>query len=314
MRPGQDQCVELLRGLIAAHPASAHPGAARPVSRPDLRPVQVGLIGRGIQLSRTPSMHEREAARLGLDYSYILVDFDQLGLSDAALPGILAAGAALDFQGFNITLPFKQQVIPLLDRLWPEAAAIGAVNTVVYESGRTAGHNTDCWGFAEGFRMGLADVPRRQVVQFGAGGAGAAVAHALMELGVEYLDIVDSDHARAQALSGRLRESWGERVRATDRIAEALAWTDGIVNTTPVGMAKFPGLPFPAERLRPNHWVAEIIYFPEETELLRRARALGCRTLAGTGMAIGQAVRAFELFTGLKPDMACMAGHFEAAA
>ena len=305
MRQQDNDCAELLQGLLAAHPRPA---------RPALRSVRVGLIGRGIQLSRTPLMHEREAARLGLDYSYILVDFDQLHLPDAALPAILSAGAALDFQGFNVTLPFKQQVMPLLDSLAPEAASIGAVNTVVYGANGTTGHNTDSWGFAESFRAGLADAPRRQVVQFGAGGAGAAVAQALMECGAEYLDIIDSDQARAQTLAGRMQESWGERVRASDKVAEALAWTDGIVNTTPVGMAKFPGLPFPAERLRPNHWVAEIIYFPEETELLRRARALGCRTLAGTGMAIGQAVRAFELFTGLKSDMASMAGHFEAAA
>jgi shikimate dehydrogenase len=103
-------------------------------------------------------------------------------------------------------------------------------------------------------------------------------------------------------------------VQASTNIADALAWTDGIVNTTPVGMAKYPGMPFPAEYLRRQHWVAEIIYFPEETELLRMAAALGCRTLAGTGMAIGQAVRAFELFTGRKSDMAAMAGHFTAAA
>lgn len=305
MRHPRQASLDLLRQAVAARPRS---GKAVGPS------IQVGLIGRAIQLSRTPLMHEREAARLGLEYSYILADFDQFGLPDEALPEILAAGAALGFQGFNVTLPFKQQVMPLLDALAPEAAAIGAVNTVVYENGRTTGHNTDCWGFAESFRAGLADVPRRQVVQFGAGGAGAAVAQALMQCGAEYLEIIDSDAARAHALVGRLRASWGDRVRASDRIAEALAWADGIVNTTPVGMAKFPGLPFPAERLRPSHWVAEIIYFPEETELLRRARALGCRTLAGTGMAIGQAVRAFELFTGVKPDMAAMAGHFQAAA
>ncbi len=304
---------EVLRGLLAARPR-----AARPAAHPGRPAVQVGLLGRGIQLSRTPLMHEREAARFGLAYAYILVDFDQLGLPDAALGGILAAGAALGFQGFNVTLPFKQQVMPLLDALAPEAAAIGAVNTVVYGAAGTTGHNTDCWGFAESFRAGLADVPRRQVVQFGAGGAGAAVAQALLQCGAEHLVLIDSDPARAEALAGRLRNSWGGRIRAGGGPAEnqekLLAACDGIVNTTPVGMAKFPGLPFPAECLRPGHWVAEIIYFPEETELLRRARALGCRTLPGTGMAIGQAVRAFELFTGLKSDMASMAGHFEAAA
>ena len=302
MRREHDTCVTALRGVVTAHPLAAR------------ATVLVGLIGRGIQLSRTPMMHEREAARLGLTCAYILIDFDALQLPDAALPGILSAGAALGFQGFNVTHPFKQQIMPRLDALSPEAAAIGAVNTVVYEAGRTTGHNTDCWGFAESFRAGLPDVPLRQVVQFGAGGAGAAVAYALMQLGAGQLDIVDTDPARAQALAAHMNKDWGDRVRATDKVADVLGWTDGIVNTTPVGMAKYPGMPFPAEHLRPHHWVAEIIYFPEETEMLRVARGLGCRTLAGTGMAIGQAVRAFELFTGRKSDMAAMAGHFAAAA
>lgn len=304
MHTGHETCEDLLRRVLSDHPKSAHNG----------RPVLVGLIGRAIQLSRTPKMHEREAARLGLACSYLLVDFDQLGLEDEALPQILSAGAALGFQGFNVTHPFKQQIISHLDALSPEAAAIGAVNTVVYSEGRMTGYNTDSWGFSESFRAGLADVPLRQVVQFGAGGAGAAVAYALMQLGVDRLYLVDNAHTRAQTLAERMRHDWGDCVQATDRVAEALAWADGIVNTTPVGMAKYPGIPFPAERLRPNHWVADIIYFPEETELLRTARGLGCRILPGTGMAIGQAVRAFELFTGKKSDMASMACHFEAAA
>lgn len=306
----RDTCIQALQTLVATH--------APRIQAQQASSVLVGLIGRGIQQSRTPMMHEREAARLGLDCAYILVDFDALGLPDAALPEILAAGAALGFQGFNVTHPFKQQILPLLGTLSPEAAAIGAVNTVVYDragaDAATTGHNTDCWGFAESFRAGLTGVALRQVVQFGAGGAGAAVAYALMQLGVTRLDIVDTDPARAQALAAQMRHDWGDGVQATVRVAEAMGWTDGVVNTTPVGMAKYPGMPFPAELLRRHHWVAEIIYFPQETELLRVARGLGCRTLAGTGMAIGQAVRAFELFTGRKSDMAAMASHFAAAA
>lgn len=306
----RDTCIQALQTLVATH--------APRIQAQQASSVLVGLIGRGIQQSRTPMMHEREAARLGLDCAYILVDFDALGLPDAALPEILAAGAALGFQGFNVTHPFKQQILPLLGTLSPEAAAIGAVNTVVYDragaDAATTGHNTDCWGFAESFRAGLTGVALRQVVQFGAGGAGAAVAYALMQLGVTRLDIVDTDPARAQALAAQMRHDWGDGVQATVRVAEAMGWTDGVVNTTPVGMAKYPGMPFPAELLRRHHWVAEIIYFPQETELLRVARSLGCRTLAGTGMAIGQAVRAFELFTGRKSDMAAMASHFAAAA
>ena len=303
-----DTCMDKLRAVMAAR---------RDLAPPEQRggQVLVGLIGRGIQLSRTPAMHEREAARFGLGYAYLLVDFDQLGLKDDALPGILSAGAALGFQGFNVTHPFKQQVIPLLDSLAPEAAAIGAVNTVVYESGHTTGHNTDCWGFAESFRQGLNGVALQQVVQFGAGGAGAAVAHALLQLGAENLTLIDTDPARAETLAAHLRQEWRSvRIRATTDVAAALSAADGIVNTTPVGMAKYPGMAVPAELLQHRHWVAEIIYFPEDTELLRVARGRGCRTLAGTGMAIGQAVRAFELFTGRKSDMAAMAGHFAAAA
>lgn len=297
-------CLDRLRQRVGEHPL---PEMGR-------NGLLVGLIGRGIHLSRTPMMHEREAKRLGLPYRYLLVDFDRLDLPDDALAGILAAGSTLGFQGFNVTHPFKQRIIAHLDELVPEAAAIGAVNTVVYAGGRRIGHNTDAWGFAESFRQGLGDVALRQVVQFGAGGAGAAIAYALMQLGAGYLDIVDSDPHRAEVLAARMRAHWGERIRATERVDEALSRTDGIVNTTPVGMAKYPGLPFPAELIARHHWVAEIVYFPEETELLRKARELGCRTLAGTGMAIGQAVRAFELFTGRKTDMAAMANHFAAAA
>ena len=294
----------MLQGVIAAHPAATPAGPS----------LLVGLLGRGIQASRTPAMHEREAARHGLGCRYVLVDFDRLGLADGALQAVLSAGAEIGFQAFNVTHPFKQRIIPYLDSLAPEAAAIAAVNTVVYAGGRTTGHNTDSWGFAESFRGGLAGAPLGKVVQFGAGGAGAAVAHALMELGVADLAVVDREADRAEALAAHLRGAWGDRLRATGDVEGALAAADGIVNTTPVGMAKYPGVPFPAERLEARHWVAEIIYFPEETELLRRARAKGCRTLAGTGMAIGQAVRAFELFTGRKPDMQAMASHFGAAA
>lgn len=302
-----ETCLTLLQAAIAARPAAA------PSSPAD--GVLIGLIGRGIQSSRSPAMHEREAARLGLRCAYVLADFDRFGLADDALPALLSAGAAAGFQGFNVTHPFKQQVIPHLDALAPEAAAIGAVNTVVYAGGRTMGHNTDSWGFAESFRSGLPGAALGRVVQFGAGGAGAAVAHALLDCGVGELALVDSDPARAHALAARLQAAWsGRHIRVADSVAAALAAADGIVNTTPVGMAKYPGMPFAAELLQGRQWVAEIIYFPEETELLRVARAAGCRTLAGTGMAVGQAVRAFELFTGRKSDMAAMAGHFAAAA
>ncbi|MGE8459260.1 MAG: shikimate dehydrogenase, partial [Pseudomonas alloputida] len=177
--------------------------------------------------------------------------------------------------------------------------------------GKRVGHNTDCLGFAEGLRRGLPDVARRQVVQMGAGGAGSAVAHALLGEGVEQLVLFEVDAARAQALVDNLNGHFGagRAVLGTD-LAAAVAKADGLVNTTPVGMAKLPGTPLPVELLHAGLWVAEIIYFPLETELLRAARALGCRTLDGSNMAVFQAVKAFELFSGRQADAARMQAHF----
>lgn len=273
----------------------------------------IGLVGRGIQSSRTPRMHELEGARLGLLYKYVLVDFDQFGLPDPALGTILRSARARGFAGLNVTHPFKQAVIAHLDALTPEAEAIGAVNTIVFGGSGAIGHNTDSWGFAESFREGMAGAPLQRVVQFGAGGAGAAVAYALMELGASELSVIDTDGARATALCVALARRFPGRIRAEADPAKGLRNADGLVNATPVGMAKYPGLPFPASLLTRRHWVAEIVYFPVETELLARARALGCLTLPGTGMAIYQAVRAFELFTGKAPDRRAMAAHFGAA-
>jgi shikimate dehydrogenase len=274
--------------------------------------VLVGLVGTGIQASRTPKLHEQEGAEQGLRYVYKLIDLETLGLDAAALSDILTAAQRFGFAGLNITHPCKQAVIPLLDELSPDAAALGAVNTVVLKDGRRVGHNTDWWGFAESFRRELSGVRIDRVVQFGAGGAGAAVAHALLNSGASEVRIFDTDEARAQNLATSLCGRFGERrALAGTSVHEAMAAADGMVNTTPLGMAKYPGMAVPADLLRPDLWVADIVYFPLETELLRKARARGCRTMPGGGMAVFQAVGAFRLFTGLEPDVERMLRHFE---
>ncbi|MCU7239515.1 MULTISPECIES: shikimate dehydrogenase [Pseudomonas] len=273
--------------------------------------ILAGLIGRGIQASRTPALHEHEGDAQALRYLYRLIDADQLGLDDSALPALLDAAERTGFTGLNITFPFKQAILPLLDELSDEARGIGAVNTVVLREGRRVGHNTDCLGFAEGLRRGLPGVALRQVVQLGAGGAGAAVAHALLAEGVERLQLFEVDQARARALVDNLTQRFGAgRAVLGEDLASAVADADGLVNTTPVGMAKLPGTPLPPTLLHPRLWVAEIIYFPLETELLRHARALGCRTLDGGTMAVFQAVKAFELFSGRPADAERMQAHF----
>ncbi|AXK53960.1 MULTISPECIES: shikimate dehydrogenase [Pseudomonas] len=273
--------------------------------------VLAGLIGAGIQASRTPALHEHEGDAQRLRYLYRLIDLDQLGLDSSALPDLLSAAERMNFTGLNITFPCKQSILPLLDELSPEARGIGAVNTVVLKDGKRVGHNTDCLGFAEGFRRGLQGVARRHVVQMGAGGAGAAVAHALLSEGVEQLSIFDVENQRAQSLADNLNQHFGAgRAKAGTDLPSTLASADGLVNTTPMGMAKLPGTPVPVELLRAELWVAEIVYFPLETELLRNARALGCRTLDGGTMAVFQAVKAFELFSGQSADPQRMLAHF----
>ncbi len=273
--------------------------------------ILLGLIGQGIQASRTPRMHEQEAAEHGLRCIYRLIDLERLGLTAAALPDLLLAAERMGFDGLNITHPCKQAVMPLLHELSPEAEAIGAVNTVVLSEGRRVGHNTDCLGFAEGLGRGLPDADLGHVVQIGAGGAGAAVAHAVLSLGGARLAIVDADPDRARNLARSLSGRFGpNRATASPDIAAAMTAASGLVNATPMGMAQHPGLPLPASLLRPSLWVAEIVYFPLETALLREARACGCRTLDGGDMAVFQASEAFRLFSGMPPDTARMRRHF----
>ncbi|HBZ43299.1 MAG TPA: shikimate dehydrogenase [Maritimibacter sp.] len=266
--------------------------------------VRVGLVGRGIQLSRTPAMHIAEGGALGLEYSYDLIDLDTLS-TEASLAELLDRAEADGFAGLNVTFPFKREVIALLDELSPAAQKVGAVNTVVFSDGKRRGHNTDFWGFAESLRQGLPEAARNAVLLLGAGGAGGAVAHALRDEGVARVFIYDQNPDAAadlaQAVDGQ----------AVSDLATAAADADGIVNATPMGMAKLPGMAISADLIEARHWVADIVYFPRETELLAAARAKGCRVLDGSGMAVFQAVRAFELFSGLKPDAARMRATFE---
>lgn len=290
-----------------------YPGAeANESAMSEVRPhLKAGLFGRGIAASRTPRMHNSEGARLGLDYEYQLFDFDRLGLADSDLPRLLAKARRDGFAGINVTHPFKERAIANVDRLDTDAAAIGAVNTVVFGDDGAVGHNTDCWGFAESFRRSLRAPPLAEVVLLGAGGAGMAVGKALLELGTEHLTIVDTAPAKAARLVERLGISFGEaRVGSGADAKIALMHADGLVNATPVGMSKYPGMPVERGWLRPDLWLVDLIYFPAETELLRTARRAGCQTLSGAGMAVFQAVKAFELITGAAPDADHMARHF----
>jgi len=276
--------------------------------------IRAGLVGRDITASRSPWLHEQEARAQGLALHYDLFDFTERGLDDAVLGDLLRGLQAGGYAGVNITYPFKQAVIPYLDELAESAQAVGAVNTVAMRDGRLVGHNTDLPGFRNSVVAELNGAALGAVLQLGAGGAGAAVALALLAAGAESLSIFDADPDRAQALASKARGNGATvPVTALGALPETGDAFDGIVNATPVGMAAHPGMPIDAALIDPGMWIADIVYFPLETELLRTARAKGCRTIDGSGMVTRQAALAFEIITGRPAALARMQASFRAA-
>lgn len=273
--------------------------------------LQSGLIGRAILHSRSPWLHEQEARAQGLELEYELFDFSDRGWPDDALAQLLPSLRGKGYAGVNVTYPFKQSVIPLLDDLAESAELVGAVNTIAMREGRLVGHNSDMQGFRESFLAGLPGASIDRVLQLGAGGAGAAVASALLSLGVGVLQLTDVDPGRAEALAAMLARRFGRnRVGAVPLQTIDTSPIDGIVNTTPVGMSATPGTPIAPALIEARHWVVDIIYFPLETELLRLAQQKGCRTLNGAGMVIAQAALAFEIITGFAADKERMSRSF----
>src|SRR4051812_21028397 len=201
-----------------------------------------GLIGSGIQRSLSPALQEEEARQHGLSLHYQLIDI--AGAAPEVLPTLIAAARVMKFAGLNITYPCKQQVIPLLDELSEEARVIGAVNTVVRSGDRLVGHNTDGSGWGWGFRQALPNAKLDRVVLLGAGGAGSAVADAVLRLGAKDLVVVDRESERAKTLAEQMSAVHGAgRASAEGDIGAALEHADGLIQATPVGMAQHPGLP-----------------------------------------------------------------------
>lgn len=275
----------------------------------------VGLIGINIGGSLSPALHEDAFAANGMAGHYHLMD---AGQPQRRLDELLAAVRLAGFAGVNITFPFKEAVIPLLDEVSPEAAEIGAVNTVVFDgAGRSTGHNTDRLGFRGAFRQELGEdsVRGKPVLQLGAGGAGRAVAFALMDLGVAVLNIHDIDARRAEGLCADLNARFGAGRSAVATDPQALVGAAaGIVNATPIGMLGHPGLPMTTEAITARHVVADVIYTPLETAFLGAARARGARGMGGAGMCVHQAVESFRLFTGRPADLDRLHKSFAAAA
>ncbi|NYD40319.1 shikimate dehydrogenase [Nocardioides panaciterrulae] len=270
---------------------------------------RVALLGHGIGPSLSPALHEREAQHLGLSYEYVTVDL--IDVPDVDLGEQLGRLEDEGFAAVNVTHPFKQQVLGHVDELGEVVERIGSANLVLLGRGRRTAHNTDCTGFRHGLESFLGDRPRGRVLQVGAGGAGLATAYSLIGMGFEELVVHDRSTDAADRLVDRFAGATGASLAATDGSLEP--WqekVDGVVHVTPMGMAQHPGVALEPERLRPDAWVAEVVYRPLETELLRRARAHGLDTLDGGAMAVGQAVDSLRLITGREPDVERMNDHF----
>ncbi|MCA1431412.1 shikimate dehydrogenase [Bradyrhizobium sp. BRP20] len=265
-----------------------------------------GLIGTPIAHSASPAMHERAAEALGLRGHYQLVEV--AGADAAGLRMMLEGVRRLGFAGVNVTYPYKEAVVPLLDALAPGAASMGAVNTVVVRDGRLTGHNTDTTGFARAVTPLLAP-SGNAIALIGAGGVGKAIAFALASLNVADIRIFDSEPARAEKLAAMLAPR-GARVAAS--VEDALEGATGLVNGTPVGMLPNRDTPVPARLLRADLWVADAVYSPLITPLLAAAREKGAKIMTGRDLAIYQAADAFELFTGLAPSTEIMGEAFDA--
>jgi shikimate dehydrogenase len=279
------------------------------------RRVLLGLIGANIMGSLSPALFADAFAAAGIEGFYHLIDVDRL--PERRLAPLLGAIKTAGFAGANITYPFKQEVIALLDAMDPEATQTGAVNTVaIAPDGRTTGYNFDRAGFKRGFEesLGRDRAQGAMVTLVGAGGAGRAVGFAMMDLGVALLVIHDRDSARAKSLAADLAAHYGAaRCRVTADFESDIAKAAGVVNATQLGMSGFPGNPVPVSALKATHWAADVIYTPIETEFIRAAAAKGCRVMTGREMCVHQAVAAFRLFTGIDPDAARMHRAFATA-
>lgn len=273
----------------------------------------VGLIGEGTTASLSPPMHEREAAEHDLHYLYRPIDLPALGLSACDAPRLLSAGIELGYNAFNITHPVKQRIMEHLDEIDDHARALGAVNTVLIKDGRTYGHNTDFSGYTTGLNHQLKDPDLSHVVQLGSGGAGSAVAYALLRAGTEQLSLIDLDVERCLERAESLQKQFpGQHVVAVPHqdLADALSTATGFAQCTPVGMTRHPGMPVDIDSVPQGTWVSDVIYLPRNTELITAARHRGLPTADGGGMAVGQAVDAFRMITGITPDHSRMSDHF----
>jgi shikimate dehydrogenase len=269
--------------------------------------VLLGLLGSPIGHSASPLLHEAAGAAAGMQCYYHLIDV--AGADESMLRTILNGVRSIGFAGINVTFPYKEAVLPLVDAVSAQVERIGAINAIVVQDGKLVGHNTDMTGFKAGFLRVLGKDLVGPVVLVGAGGVGKAIAFAMLELGVPAIRILERDSAKAEGLRAVLAPF--VTVQIADSAEQALRGATGLINATPIGMLPNVESPVPVTLLRDDLWVADAVYLPLHTPLLKAAALQGARIMTGGELVIDQAIHAFQLFTGKEADRAIMEQAFE---
>ena len=249
-------------------------------------------------------MHNAAFAADDLDFVYVCLDVDPDGLPAAVL-GL----RALKFRGFNVTMPHKRAMVPLVDDLDEGARVSGAVNTVVVEGSRMRGYNTDGGGMVMACEEAGIELSGKSVLLLGSGGAAAAIAVAFGEAGIGELHIVSRNTEHAARLQDKLRLTGMERlsVHSSEGLERGVLDADVIVNATPLGMKEGDPLPLPPEYVRKGRAICDVVYRPgQETPLVRLARERGVPVVAGGRMLLYQGVLAQKLWTGREPNVEAM--------
>lgn len=259
--------------------------------------IRLALIGDNIGASRAPDLHRACAEIAGLELRYDLLIPPALGKDFDAV----FAEAARTCDGVNVTLPYKERVVPKVRISDPVVARIGAVNTVLFGPEGPRGYNTDHSGFIVAYRAAFGAMRPGHAVMIGAGGAGKAVAFGLVALGAERITVIDTDQARAEALALAVTEAGQGATKGAAGDISAVAVADGVINCTPLGMHGYAGSPVPEGCFPKGVWAFDAVYTPVETPFRAQALAAGARFLSGWELFFHQGIDAFEIFTGRPP-------------
>lgn len=269
--------------------------------------VQLGLIGENISKSRAPRLHEYLGKLSGLDVDYRPMDTE--GQPHVDLMAKLRHCAATGFSGVNVTHPFKQRAAAGLTNLSPGARKVGSVNTVTFDGAQMAGTNTDYTGFKRAYAHVFSTQPPGRVLIIGAGGVSHAIAAALTELGAEEIRIFDIVQAQSEHLAATLRaDGFDAAVTGPEDLPRVARGADGLVNGTPIGMHKHPGLPLDETLIGPQKWAFEAVYTPLRTEFVVGCENRGLAVMTGFELFLFQGLDAFECFTGVTVDADAVIG------